>query len=83
MGWVLIHTAALGLRPGCGWLRTCFRVQTIDEVDISMWDQVDVFVSGDLNGAVSHLVAHVRERRASLNEQAAEGVAEIVKTEAT
>ena len=48
-----------------------------------MWDQVNVFVSGDLNGAVSHLIAHVGERRAGLNEQAAEGVAEVVKTEPT
>ena len=37
------------LRLGCGLLRTCQRVQPVDEVNISPWNQVDVLIRRDLD----------------------------------
>ena len=37
----------------------------------------------DLNAAVAHLILDVRQRGATLNQEAPEGVAEIVEAEAT
>ena len=37
----------------------------------------------DLDGAVAHLIFHIDERRAILNEQTSKGVTEIVETKTT
>ena len=62
-------------------MRTCLRVQSVDEVNISACDQMDVFVGGNLDGAVAHLISHVREGHPFLDEQTPEVVPEVVKPE--
>ncbi len=58
------------------------RVQSVDEVNISACDQMDVFVGSNLDGTVAYLIAHVREGRPFLDQQTPEGVPEVVKPEA-
>jgi hypothetical protein len=68
---------------GCGWLRSCWRIQTINPRDVRARDQVSVRVHCDLNAAVTHLLLHVREGRALLDQQAAESVPEVVEADVT
>ena len=42
-----------------------------------------VFVGGNLNGAVAHLIPHVGERCPFLDQQTPESVPEVVKPEAS
>jgi hypothetical protein len=70
------------LRLGCVLLRGGERIQTIDEADVPSRNQMDVFVRCDLDGAVSHLIANVWQRSSCLDQQTAEGMTQVVKTDA-
>lgn len=60
-------------------LQVCFVVQPVHVAHIRSRKQVSVDVNRHLNGAVSHLVLDLGERRATLDEQTAEGVAQIME----
>jgi steroid delta-isomerase-like uncharacterized protein len=64
-------------------LRTCFPIEAVDPVDVCSGDEVTVGVDGDLDRAVAHLLLHVCERCAVLDEQAAERVSQIMESKST
>jgi hypothetical protein len=62
------------VRPWCGLVRRCFRIEPIDPCDVGSGDEMTVGVYGDLNRAVAHLVFHVSQGSAVLDQQTPEGV---------
>ena len=64
------------LRGGCVWLRRSVVVQPIDRVPIGSRHEVPIHISGDLDAGVAHLVTHVGEALAVLDQQRREGVIE-------
>jgi len=63
---------------GCVRLRTCFRIESVDKMNIPTRDQVHIFVGSNLNGAMTQLVSDVRR---ALPPRSAnfEGVTKVVK----
>jgi len=68
------------LRLYCGLLRRGQAVEAVYEGNVGPGNQVPVGIYGELNRAVPHLIAHIRERSSGLNQQAAKDVAQVVKT---
>ncbi|MBV8675039.1 MAG: hypothetical protein JOZ33_16545 [Acidobacteriaceae bacterium] len=62
-------------------MRHFWPIKPIDPGDVGTRDQVPVRIDGDLDRAMAHLLLHVRQRRAVLDEQAAKRVTQVVKTE--
>src|SRR5713226_2839749 len=62
------------VRRWCGLVRSCFRIEPIDPCDVGSGDEMSVGVYGDLNRAVAHLVFHVSQGSAVLDQQTSEGV---------
>jgi hypothetical protein len=71
------------LRGGCRKLRTCWIIQPIHPRHVCSRNQMAIGVYGDLDGAVAHLILHVNERCAVLDEQTSERVTKIVEAKAT
>ena len=78
---IFVRLNFLWLRRGCVWFRTCFRVQPINPLDVSAWDEMAVGVHCDLNGAVSHLIFHVSQGSPALYQQRTTRVAKVVDSE--
>jgi len=62
-------------------LLTCSAIQAVNPVDVRPWNEMPVGIDRDLNLAMPHLLLHVSERGAFLNQEAPEGVSEVMESE--
>jgi hypothetical protein len=61
----------------------CHLIEPVDRANIPARDQMDILVGRDLDRAMTHLVPYIGEGYTLLNQQTAEGVPQVMKTEPT
>src|ERR1700687_3188475 len=71
------------VRGSCILLRSCFEIQAIDPRDVRSRNKMPIRIHRHLDGTVAHLILHVGQRGAVPDEQAAEGVSQIMEAEST